>query len=134
MAKSVSVTVTGNTAPLRKNLKQATQELSTFAKAQQGFGNIASLGYAIAGASVVKFGAQLAKAAMEDEKSQALLRNAISNPTYATDTATASAEAFVKQLSLQSNIADNDLRPAMSTLVRATNDVNRAQDLLALST
>lgn len=134
MAKSVSVTVTGNTAPLRKNLKQATQELSTFAKAQQGFGNIASLGYAIAGASVVKFGAQLAKAAMEDEKSQALLRNAISNTTYATDTATASAEAFVKQLSLSSNIADDNLRPALATLTRATGDVSRAQDLLALST
>jgi len=134
MAKSVSVTVTGNTAPLRKNLKQATQELSTFAKAQQGFGNIASLGYAIAGASVVKFGAQLAKAAIEDEKSQALLRNAISNTTYATDTATASAEAFVKQLSLSSNIADDDLRPALATLTRATGDVSRAQDLLALST
>jgi hypothetical protein len=134
MAKSVSVTVTGNTAPLRKNLKQATQELSTFAKAQQGFGNIASLGYAIAGASVVKFGSQLVKAAIEDEKSQALLRSAISKTGVATDLATTSAEAFVKQLSFQSNIADDDLRPALSTLTRATGDVTRAQTLLTLST
>jgi hypothetical protein len=134
MAKSVSVTVTGNAAPLRKELKKATQDLSGFAKAQRGFGDIAKLGYAVAGASVVRFGQQLVKAAMDDEKSQALLRDAISKTTYATDTATASAEAFVKQLSLSSNIADDDLRPALSTLTRATGDVSRAQTLLALST
>jgi len=134
MAKSVSVTVTGNTAPLRKNLKQATQELSTFAKAQQGFGNIAQLGYAIAGASVVKFGAQLVKAALDDEKSQALLRASIAKTGFATEEATASAEAYVKQLSLSSNIADDDLRPALATLTRATGDVTRAQTLLTLST
>jgi hypothetical protein len=134
MAKSISVTVTGNAAPLRKELKRATQDLSGFAKAQRGFGDIAKLGYAVAGASVVRFGQQLVKAAMDDEKSQALLRDAISKTTYATDTATASAEAFVKQLSLSSNIADDDLRPALSTLTRATGDVTRAQTLLALST
>ena len=134
MAKSVSVTVTGNAAPLRKELKKATQDLSGFAKAQRGFGDIAKLGYAVAGASVVRFGAQLVKAAMEDEKSQALLRDAISKTTYATDQATSSAEDFVKQLSLSSNIADDDLRPALSTLVRATGDVSRAQTLLSLST
>ena len=134
MAKSVSVTVTGNAAPLRKELKKATQDLSGFAKAQRGFGDIAKLGYAVAGASVVRFGAQLVKAAMEDEKSQALLRDAISKTGAVTDRATASAEDFVKQLSLSSNTADDDLRPALSTLVRATSDVTRAQDLLALST
>lgn len=134
MAKSVSVTVTGNAAPLRKELKKATQDLSGFAKAQRGFGDIAKLGYAVAGASVVRFGAQLVKAAMEDEKSQALLREAISKTTYATDQATSSAEDFVKQLSLSSNIVDDDLRPALSTLVRATGDVSRAQTLLSLST
>ena len=134
MAKSVSVTVTGNAAPLRKELKRATQDLSGFAKAQKQISALSSLGYAVAGASVVRFGKQVVQAALDDERSQALLRDAISKTGAVTDRATASAEDFVKQLSLQSNIADDNLRPAFSTLVRATSDVTRAQDLLALST
>jgi hypothetical protein len=134
MAKSISVTVTGNAAPLRKELKRATQDLSGFAKAQKQISALSSIGYAVAGASVVRFGKQIVQAALDDQKSQALLRDAISKTTYATDDATASAEAFVKQLSLSSNIADDDLRPALSTLTRATGDVSRAQTLLALST
>jgi len=134
MAKAISVVVTGNAAPLRKELKKATQDLSGFAKAQQGFGDIAKLGYAVAGASVVRFGAQLVKAALDDEKSQALLRASIAKTGFATEEATASAEAYVKQLSLSSNIADDSLRPALATLTRATGDVTRAQTLLTLST
>lgn len=134
MAKSISVTVTGNAAPLRKELKRATQDLSGFAKAQKQLVSLSSLGYAVAGASVVRFGKQIVQAALDDQKSQALLRDAIAKTGAVTDRATASAEAFVKQLSLSSNIADDDLRPAMSTLVRATSDVSRAQTLLALST
>ena len=134
MAKSISVTVTGNAAPLRKELKRATQDLSGFAKAQKQISALSSIGYAVAGASVVRFGKQVVQAALDDQKSQALLRDAISKTGVVTDAATASAEDFVKQLSLQSNIADDNLRPAFSTLVRATSDVTRAQDLLALST
>ena len=134
MAKSISVTVTGNAAPLRKELKRATQDLSGFAKAQKQISALSSIGYAVAGASVVRFGKQVVQAALDDQKSQALLRDAISKTGAVTDRATASAEDFVKQLSLQSNIADDNLRPAFSTLVRATSDVTRAQDLLALST
>jgi len=134
MAKSVSVTVTGNPAPLRKKLQEATQDLSAFAKAQQGIGNIAKLGYAVAGASVVKFGEQLVKAAMDDQKSQALLKDAISKTTYASDIATKSAEDFIKKLSLQANVVDDNLRPAMATLVRATGDVTKSQTLLSLAT
>jgi hypothetical protein len=134
MAKSISVTVTGNAAPLRKELKRATQDLSGFAKAQKQISALSSLGYAVAGASVVRFGKQVVQAALDDQKSQALLRDAIAKTGAVTDRATASAEDFVKQLSLSSNIADDNLRPALSTLVRATGDVTRAQDLLALST
>lgn len=134
MAKSVSVTVTGNAAPLRKELKQATQDLSGFAKAQKGLGDLAGVGYAIAGASVVRFGTQLVKAALEDEKSQALLRDAIGKTTNASDAAIKSTEDFITQLSLASNTADDNLRPALATLIRATGDVTQAQNLLTLGT
>jgi len=134
MAKSVSVTVTGNAAPLRKELKGATQDLSNFGKAQKSISSFAAIGYATAATSVFNFGKQVVQAALEDEKSQALLRAAISKTTTATDAATASAESFVKELMFSSLTADDELRPALATLTRATSDVTRAQTLLALST
>jgi hypothetical protein len=134
MAKSVSVTVTGNPAPLRKKLQEATQDLSGFAKAQQGFGNVVKLGYAVAASGVVKYGEELIKVAVQDEKSRALLRDAISKTTNSTDAATKSAETYLEKLSLQANVTKDNLRPALGTLVRATGDVTKAQTLLSLST
>jgi ElaB/YqjD/DUF883 family membrane-anchored ribosome-binding protein len=134
MAKSISVTVTGNAAPLRKELKGATQDLSNFGKAQKSISSFAAIGYATAATSVFNFGKQVVQAALEDQKSQALLREAISKTTTATDAATASAESFVKELMFSSLTADDELRPALATLTRATGDVTRAQTLLALST
>jgi hypothetical protein len=134
MAKSISVTVTGNAAPLRKELKGATQELSNFGKAQKSISSLAAIGYATAASSVFNFGKQVVQAALQDQKSQALLREAISKTTTATDAATASAESFVKELMFSSLTADDELRPALATLTRATGDVTRAQTLLALST
>jgi hypothetical protein len=134
MAKAISVVVTGNAAPLRKELKGATQELSNFGKAQKSISSFAAIGYATAATSVFNFGKQVVQAALEDQKSQALLRAAISKTTTATDAATASAESFVKELMFSSLTADDELRPALATLTRATGDVTRAQTLLALST
>lgn len=134
MAKSISVTVTGNAAPLRKELKGATQDLSNFGKAQKQISSLAAVGYAAAASSVFNFGKQVVQAALQDQKSQALLREAISKTTTATDAATASAESFVKELMFSSLTADDELRPALATLTRATGDVTRAQTLLALST
>ena len=134
MAKAISVVVTGNAAPLRKELKGATQELSNFGKAQKSISSFAAIGYATAATSVFNFGKQVVQAALQDQKSQALLREAISKTTTATDAATASAESFVKELMFSSLTADDELRPALATLTRATGDVTRAQTLLALST
>jgi hypothetical protein len=74
------------------------------------------------------------KAAVMDAKSQGLLAQQLRNTTNATDSVIASNEAFINSLQRTTSIADDDLRPAMSALVRATGDVDKAQSLLALST
>jgi hypothetical protein len=74
-----------------------------------------------------------AKAAVEDSKSQGLLAKQLQNTTGATKGAIAANEAFISSLELTTSIADDQLRPAMATLVRATGDVGKAQGLLALS-
>jgi hypothetical protein len=76
----------------------------------------------------------MAKDAVNDVKSQVLLANAMRNTTGATDEQIASTETFITTLQNQTAILDDELRPAMSLLLRQTGDVATAQSLLALAT
>lgn len=95
---------------------------------------IGALGITASFAGLVSGLQEASKAAISDVKSQALLANQLKNTVGATDSAIASNEQFIKSLMLQTSIADDQLRPALSTLVRATGDLGAAQSLLALST
>lgn len=96
------------------------------------------LGGVIAGAvsvgAVVAFGRASVSAAMEDAEAQTTLATALRNVTGATDAQVASAESYLSNLSRQAAIADDELRPALGNLVRATGDVATAQDALSLAT
>jgi hypothetical protein len=72
------------------------------------------------------------KAAAEDEESQRLLKQALDNTFGATQNVTAETEKFVEQMMFATATADDELRPALSTLIRATGDLTQAQDLLKL--
>jgi hypothetical protein len=74
-----------------------------------------------------------AKAASADAKSTNLLNVQLVKNAGATDAAVIANGKFIETLSLQTGIMDDDLRPAMGKLVRATGDVETAQDLLTLS-
>ena len=63
------------------------------------------------------------KAAMEDQAAQVQLGLALENVTGASDEQIASAEKFITQMSLASGVADDELRPALASLVRGTKDV-----------
>lgn len=111
-------------------------------KAKSAFGGlskslkstIGALGIATSFAALTNGLMDAAKAAVADQKSQVLLANQLRNTVGATNEAIAGAEAFVKTLMMQTSIADDQLRPALSTLVRSTGDLGSAQKLLALST
>jgi len=74
-----------------------------------------------------------AKAAAEDEKSANLLAQQLKRTLGANDEVTASMARFVDQTQLATNVTDDELRPALSGLVRFTKDAQKAQDLLTLS-
>jgi hypothetical protein len=97
-------------------------------------GALGAVGLGIGLAAITNGLKDSAKAAVEDVKSQALLAQQLRNTVGATDEAIAGSESFIKSLMLQTSIADETLRPALSTLVRATGDVGKAQSLLSLST
>lgn len=74
------------------------------------------------------------KAAVDDLKSQQLLANQLINTTGATEKQIAAVEKNIKALQLQTSIADDDLRPAMAQLTRATGSTSEATRLLTLAT
>lgn len=76
---------------------------------------------------------QMSKAAEDDARSQFVLAAAIRNNTDESAAGVKQAEAYITSLQNSAAIADDELRPALATLVRATHDVTSAQQLLGLS-
>lgn len=129
MAKSISVVVTGNAAPLRKALNEAGDKITDFGSSVKKF----ALPAAAALGAVAFAGLDAAKAAMEDEAAAKLLERQLKATTGATDAQVKATEAFVTKMSLASGTSDSELRPALGKLVRATGDLTKSQELLALA-
>jgi hypothetical protein len=74
-----------------------------------------------------------AQAAAEDQKSQALLADQLVKTTGATTAQIRQVEDFIDVTQRATGIADDQLRPAIATLTRATGDSTKAQELLGLA-
>jgi len=85
---------------------------------------LAGIGYAALDAT---------KAAMEDAAAQDKLAGQLKRTAKATDAQVKSAEDYITKLTMQTGVADDDLRPALGKLATATHDVTKAQDALALA-
>lgn len=86
-----------------------------------------------AGALAVKLGKDGVEAAIADQKSQALLANALRNTTGATDSAIAGVEDYIASQQKLVSVTDDELRPSLTTLLNATKDITKAQALQALA-
>jgi len=90
---------------------------------------------AVAGAAVAAGAALIgmAKAAMEDQKSQALLAKQLKNSAGATKAQVAATEDWITKQGIALGVTDDQLRPALSKLVAVTHDVDKAQKLASLA-
>jgi hypothetical protein len=113
-------------------IKNATKEFDRLGRGIRS--TLGAVGLGLGLAAVTNGLKDSAKAAVADVKSQALLAQQLQNTVGATDEAIASSEAYINSLMLQTSIADDELRPALASLVRATGDLSSAESLLALST
>ena len=114
----------------QKDLARLTKKFDQFGKKAlkaTGLAAVATAGLA------VKLGKDAVQGAMEDQKAQASLAVALRNTTGATQEAIAANAAFLDSLELQVAIDNNELIPALKTLVTATGNVSSAQRLLSLS-
>jgi hypothetical protein len=88
-------------------------------------------GLAVAALGAVAFDA--VKAFAEDDAAAQKLATTLGNVTGASDKQIASVEDFITKTSQAAAVADDELRPALDSLVRGTGDITKAQDLLGLA-
>ncbi len=73
------------------------------------------------------------KGAMEDEQAQAMLARQLQKTTAATDAQIAGVESYITQQGKLKGVTDDELRPALAGLVRATMSIDEAQKAANLS-
>jgi hypothetical protein len=116
-----------------KNLNKADQDVMSFGDKVSDFGKKAGLAFAAAGAAAVAYAGKLAidgvKSAIDDAAAQEKLALTLKNVTNATDAQIKATEDYITQTSLAFGITDDDLRPSLERLARATGDVEKAQKL-----
>jgi hypothetical protein len=108
-----------------KGVKQGQASLASLAKS--------SLAGAVSVGVVVDQLGKAVKAAAEDQKAQEQLELAVRNNTDANTAQIQAMEDTIGRMEMQKAVADDELRPALGNLVRATGDVTKAQDLLNLA-
>ena len=116
-----------------KNLDKADKDVATFGDKVSDFGKKAGLAFAAAGAAAVAYAGKLAidgvKSAIADAAAQEKLALTLKNVTNATDNQIAATEDYITKTSLAFGVTDDDLRPSLERLARATGDVEKAQKL-----
>lgn len=126
---NVPVSATWNGRALKTAESQLTGFKRSFGKAFMGIG--AAAGAAVGINALGDALASMASAAAEDQKSMLALSKSMTNMDMGAQVTV--AEAYVKQLMLMSGVADDQLRPALQTILLATEDLATAQSGLSLA-
>lgn len=116
-----------------KGSKAAKKDIAKLGKNFDQFAKKAGQAFLLAGAAsaafAVKIGTDAVQAAMEDQKSQAILANSLRNTIGATDEAIASTEKYIEKQQMLVGVSDTELRQSLITLTGATRSLSEAQSL-----
>jgi phage-related protein len=116
-----------------KNLDKADKDVATFGDKVGDFGKKAGLAFAAAGAAAVAYAGKLAidgvKSAIADAAAQQKLALTLKNVTGATEDQIAATEDYITKTSLAFGVTDDELRPSLERLSRATGNLQKAQEL-----
>ena len=135
--RTLKLSILADVDDLKKKLGQGEKEVQGFGDKLGEFGKKAAAAFAIAAAAAAAYAGKLlidgVKAAIEDEKAQVKLAQTLENTTGATREQIKAVEDQILKMSLATGVADDKLRPSFEKLVRATNDVEKAQKLQTLA-
>jgi hypothetical protein len=82
---------------------------------------------------ILAFGKASVKAFVEDDKAATALGQTLKNLNLAYGSQIGTVNGFISRLEMQTGVLDDELRPAMDRLLRATGDVTKSQELLTLA-
>lgn len=135
--RTLKLSILADVAGLSKGLNQGTDEVQSFGSKVSDFGKKAGLAFAVAGAAAAAYAGKLlvdgVKSAMADEAAQAKLATTLTNLTGATNSQVSAVEDYIYKTSIANNVTDDDLRPSLERLLRATSDITQAQKLQTLA-
>jgi hypothetical protein len=133
----VKITFDADFDELKKGVKGAQNEVEGFSSKIGKFGKVAAAAFAAATVAAAAYAGKLlidgVKSAIADEAAQAKLATTLQNVTGATDKQIKAVEEQITKTSLLTGLTDDDLRPSLDRLLRATKDVSAAQKLQAVA-
>ena len=132
-SRTLTLALAADIDNLKKGLDDAEKVVNKSADQISDFGKKAALAFAAVGAAATAFAVSAVKAAAEDEKARKSLEQTIRSSTKATEAQIASIDNYIDKQSIATATTDDVLRPAFARLIRSTEDVTKAQDLLSLS-
>jgi len=131
--RTLKLSILADVDDLKKKLGEADNAVESNANKIADFGKKAALAFAVVGAAATAFAVSAVRAAAEDEKSRKTLEQTIRSSTKATEDQIAAIDTYITKQSIATATTDEVLRPAFARLIRSTNDVTKAQELLSLS-
>jgi hypothetical protein len=135
--RTLKLSILADVDNLKKQLNQGEKEVESFGSKVADFGKKAALAFAAAAAAAGAYATKLAvegvKAAIEDEKAQESLRRTLENVTGATEAQTQATERYIAKTAVAAGVADDQLRPSLDRLIRATGDLTEAQRLQSIA-
>lgn len=131
--RQVTIQFLGDARSLISATSKATKGTNTLSGTLSKVGKAALVGFATAGIAAGKVMYEFAEAAVEDEKSAALLARTLKNTTGATNAQVASVEDWISAQGKLYGVTDDDLRPALSKLAAATGSITKSQKLASLA-
>ncbi len=132
-SRTLTLALAADIDGLKKGLDDANKVVNKSADQIADFGKKAALAFAAAGAAVGAFAISAAKAAAQDESARKKLEQTIRSNTQATEDQIAAIDTYITKQSIATATTDDVLRPALGRLIRSTQDVTKAQELLSLA-
>jgi hypothetical protein len=133
----VKITFDADFDELKKGVKGAQNEVEGFSSKIGKFGKVAAAAFAAATVAAAAYAGKLlvdgVKSAIADAAAQEKLALTLKNVTGATNAQIKATEGYITQTSLAFGVTDDELRPSLERLARATGDVEKAQKLQALA-
>jgi hypothetical protein len=114
-----------------KGTKQAVKGIGGLEKSFKKMGLASKLSFAAATTAVTAFTKKAVTAALEESKAVAVLNKSLDNLGLAF--ASTGVNNYIDSLQRATGVSEDLLRPAFGRLIRSTNDLGKAQQLLALS-